>query len=111
MPAGTRIVIHRATTGEELVRTRLPEVEYVYAESPGDAVLLIRQGAADAYVEDSLVIDTLAMQHPELVRALPETYTVDAVAFGIRKGNPGLLRWLDIFASNRDAVVHGLQSR
>ena len=24
---------------------------------------------------------------------------MDAVSFGIRKGNPGLLRWLDVFAS------------
>ena len=97
--ASTRIVVHRGTTGEDLVRARGPEAELIYAETPGDALLLIRLGEADGYVEDSLVVDTLARENPEQVLSLPATYTMDAVAFGIRKGNPGFLRWLDIFAS------------
>jgi polar amino acid transport system substrate-binding protein len=109
---GTRIIVHRGTTGEQLARERVPGAEFIYAETPGDAVLLIRQGAADAYVEDSLVIDTLARQHPDLVAVRPETYTMDGVSFGIRKGNYGFLRWLDVFASTfvssgRYAEVYG----
>ena len=34
------------------------------------------------------------------LQALPDTYSSDAICFGIRKGNPDLLRWLDLFASN-----------
>lgn len=95
----TRLVVGRGTTGEALALSRAPEAQYTYVETPGDALLLLRFGKADVVIEDSLTVDYLAKSDPDLLAALPETYSVDAIAFGVRKGNPELLRWLDMFAS------------
>ena len=97
--AGRRFVVGRGTTGEAMARLRAPNAEFVYVESPGDAILIMRQGQADAYIEDSLTIDYIAAAYPEQLEALPGTYSSDAICFGVRKGNPDLLRWLDLFAS------------
>ncbi len=97
--ATTRFVVGRGTTGEALAQGRVPDAKFTYVASPGDALLLLRQGQADAYVEDSLTVDYMAKANPETLVSLPQSYSVDAIAFGVRKGNPELLRWLDMFAS------------
>lgn len=93
------LIVGRGTTGEAMAKARAPDAEFIYVENPGDAILLLRQGEADAYVEDSLAIDYIAKAYPDLLEALPEVYSSDAICFGIRKGNPDFLRWLDLFAS------------
>jgi ABC-type amino acid transport substrate-binding protein len=82
-----------------LARERAPRAELVFVESPGEAILIMQQGQAEAYVEDSLTIDYIAAAYPDQLEALPATYSSDAISFGVRKGNPDLLRWLDLFAS------------
>lgn len=94
-----RLVVGRGTTGEIMGRERAPDAQLTFVESPGDATLLMRQGQADAYVEDSLTVDYIAAAYPDQLEVLPEVYSSDAICFGIRKGNPQLLRWLDLFAS------------
>lgn len=97
---GDRIfVVGRGTTGETMARERAPDAELTFVENPGDAVLIMRQGQAVAYVEDSLTVDYIAATFPDQLEALPEVYSSDAICFGVRKGNPDLLRWLDLFAS------------
>jgi len=97
--ADRSLIVGRGTTGEAMAKARAPEAGFIYVENPGDAILLLRQGEADAYVEDSLAIDYIAKAYPDLLEALPEVYSSDAICFGIRKGNPDFLRWLDLFAS------------
>ena len=94
-----RLVVGRGTTGETLARQRATQAQLTFVENPGDAALLMRQGQADAYVEDSLTVDYIAAAFPNQVEVLPEVYSSDAICFGIRKGNPDFLRWLDLFAS------------
>ena len=94
-----RLVVGRGTTGETLGRQLAPDATLSFVENPGDATLLMRQGQADAYVEDSLTVDYIAGTFPAQLEVLPEVYSSDAICFGIRKGNPDLLRWLDLFAS------------
>jgi ABC-type amino acid transport substrate-binding protein len=97
--ADTRLVVHRGTTGEVLARDRAPDSPLIFTETPGDAALLLRAGRAEAYIEDSLIVDALAQQFPQQFVALPDIYLVEAVSIGLRKGNPEFLRWLDLFAS------------
>src|SRR5690606_36105224 len=72
---------------------------FVYIASPGDAALLIRENRGDVWIDDSLVVDYVARADPGRLRTLPDVYSFDAISFGIRKGSPALLRWLDLFAS------------
>jgi polar amino acid transport system substrate-binding protein len=94
-----RLIVGRGTTGEIMGRQRAPEAQLTFVESPGDATLLMRQGQADAYIEDSLTVDYIAAAFPDQLEVLPGIYSSDAICFGIRKGSPELLRWLDLFAS------------
>ena len=97
--AGKKVVVGRGTTGEAMIKQRAPEAELVYIESPGDAILLMRQKKADAYIEDSLGIDWIAKTYADQLMSLPETYSSDPITIGVRKDNPSFLRWLDLFAS------------
>jgi polar amino acid transport system substrate-binding protein len=97
--AGTRVIVGRGTTGEALMRARAPEADLLFVENPGDAELMLRLRDAEAYIEDSLVVDYIGKAYPEQLMVLPESYSFDAISFGVRKGNPDLLRWLDLFAS------------
>lgn len=94
-----RFVVGRGTTGETMAKARAPEAEFIYVENPGDAILLMRQGQAVAYAEDSLLVDYIAVTYPDQLETLPDVYSFDAICFGVRKGNPQLLRWVDLFAS------------
>jgi polar amino acid transport system substrate-binding protein len=95
----TRFVVGRGTTGETLVKKIAPQAQFTYVANPGEATLLMLGGEGDVYAEDSLVIDYIAKVHPTQLEALPQTHSFDAICFGIRQGNPDLLRWLDLFAS------------
>jgi polar amino acid transport system substrate-binding protein len=97
--AGKKFIVGRGTTGEAMAKARSPEAELIYIENPGDAILLMRQGKADAYIEDSLGIDYIAKAYPDQLAALPDVFSSDPITFGVRKGNPDFLRWLDLFAS------------
>jgi polar amino acid transport system substrate-binding protein len=94
-----RLIVGRGTTGETMARQRVPDAQFIFVESPGDAMLLMQRGEADAYIEDSLVIDYIAKAHADQLEALPETYSFDAICFGVRQGNPDLIRFLDLFTS------------
>jgi polar amino acid transport system substrate-binding protein len=96
---GYKVVVGRGTTGEEMVKRAAPGAEMVYTDvfAP-EGILLLRQGRADAAIEDSSLIDYAANRYPEL-EALPGLYTSDPIAFGLNKGEPEYLRWLDMFVS------------
>jgi polar amino acid transport system substrate-binding protein len=93
------VAVGRGTTADALLQRRAPLAERIFVSSSGEASLLLRQGQVDAYLQDSLIVDYIARSLPDKVQALPEVYSFDAICFAIRKGNPELLRWLDLFAS------------
>ncbi|MEQ1768837.1 MAG: transporter substrate-binding domain-containing protein [Devosia sp.] len=97
--AGKKFIVGRGTTGEAMAKARSPEAELVYVDNTPDAITLMRQGKADAYIEDSLGVDYIAKAYPDQLAALPDTYSSDPITFGVRKGNPEFLRFLDLFAS------------
>ena len=98
--AGRRVVVGRGSTGEQLVRREAPEAKLIYIDSfAPEGILLMRQKRAAAALEDNSLIDFVARQYPDQLVALPRMHTSDAICFGVRKGDPGFLRWLDLFIS------------
>jgi len=96
---GKKVIVGRGTTGEVMMKQRAPDNEFIYVDTNSNAILLLRQHKADAYIEDSSNIDYIAKTYPDQLVALPEVYSSDSITFGIRKDNPEFLRWLDMFAS------------
>ena len=97
---GRKVVVGRGGTGEQLVKRLAPGAELVYVDSYApEGILLMRQGRAEAALEDNSLIDYTAKQYPERLVALPQMYTSDAICFGVRKGDADFLRWLDMFIS------------
>ncbi len=96
---GRSVVVGRGTTGEQMVSRMAPDAEIVYVDvfAP-DGLLLLRQGRAEAAIEDSSLVDYAANQYPELA-SVGELLTSDPIAIGLRKDEPGLQRWLDMFVS------------
>ncbi len=96
---GRKVVVGRGTTGEQLIKRLAPKAVLVYVDvfAP-DGILLMRQNRVDAAIEDSSLIDYAAKQYPGL-KSLPQMYTSDPISFGVRKGEPEFLRWLDMFVS------------
>lgn len=95
----TRLVVVRGTMSDTLAQQRAPASSRTYVGSPGDATLRLLSGEADAMLDDGLTVDHIARAHPAELVALPEVYSDDALAIAIRKDNPDLLRWLDLFVS------------
>lgn len=96
---GRKVVVMRGSTSEGVLDSRAPDVEKVYATSSGEALLIMQQGGADALIQDGTVVDYAASTFAGQFAALPDTYSVESIGFILRKGQPDLRRWLDIFAS------------
>lgn len=98
--AGKSVVVGRGTTGEAFMKEQVPEAELVYVDQfAPDGVLQLQQGRVDAAIEDSSLLDYLATQNPSLV-TLPGLYSNDPISIAVAKGDPALVRWLDMFVSD-----------
>ena len=96
---GKKVIVGRGTTGETMIKREVPGAQIVYTDAfAPQAILLLRQSRADAAIEDSSLVDYAAKQNPGLV-SLPDSYTADAEALGVKKGDPEFLRFLDMFVS------------
>lgn len=97
--AGKPVIVGRGTTGEVMMKQRAPAAKLIYIDGVSDAILQMRNGKAEAYIEDSSTVDYIAQQYPDKLETLSDVYSSDAITFGVRKNNPEFLRWLDLFAS------------
>jgi polar amino acid transport system substrate-binding protein len=96
---GKKVSVGRGTTNEAIVKERAPEAELLYTEEFTSQVLMVKQGKADAALEDSILIDYIA-SHEEGLESLPKQYTSDPLCIGVAKGDLDFVRWLDMFVSN-----------
>lgn len=95
---GRSIAVGRGTTGEALVKQYAPDAELTYVDAFTNAILLLQQGRVEGAIEDGTLVDFVAGQNEDLI-SLPQLYTSDPIAIGVPKGEPELLRWLDMFVS------------
>ena len=86
------------TTGEEAVQRFLAKADYVPFDREADAAAAVVAGTVDAFVYDAPFHATfIARNGAEDVVFLDEPFTDEAVAFAIRKNDPGFLTWLNAF--------------
>ncbi len=93
-----KVVSKLGTTGEMAVKRLLPKAEYKSFEKEADAALEVMNGNADAYVYDYPVLKQIMhKQGSNNIVMLEERFTYEPLAFGIKRGDPDFLNWLNNF--------------
>jgi len=86
------------TTGEQAVKRLIPRATYKSFETEPEAALEVVNGKADAFVYDlPYCVVFMAQQGAGKLVFLDEAFTFEPLAWGIRKGDPDFLNWLNNF--------------
>jgi len=86
------------TTGEEAVLAKIPDCTYQPYNTEMEGATAVLEGKADAFVYD-LPFNAIfmAMHGPDKIVFLDKPFTVEPVAWAIRKNDPDFLDWLNTF--------------
>ncbi|NLY41130.1 MAG: transporter substrate-binding domain-containing protein [Desulfovibrionales bacterium] len=93
------IVVSRiGTTGEQAAKRMMPKAQYKSFEKESDGAMEVVNGQADAFVYD-LPFNAvfMAQQGGKNLILLDEVFTYEPLGFGIKKGDPDFLNWLNNF--------------
>jgi polar amino acid transport system substrate-binding protein len=86
------------TTGEQAVKRLIPNAKYVSFETEQEGTLEVVNGKIDAFVYDLPYNAVAVSQRGEgKVTHLDKPFTFEPLAWGIRKGDPDFLNWLNNF--------------
>lgn len=86
------------TTGEQAIKRMIPKANYKSFEVESEAALEVLTGKADATVYDLPFCATFMAQQGEgKLIFLDEPFTFEPLAWGVRKGDPDFLNWLNNF--------------
>lgn len=86
------------TTGEQAVKRMIPNAKYVSFETEQEGMLEVVNGKIDAFVYDMPYNAVAVSQRGEgKVTHLDKPFTFEPLAWGIRKGDPDFLNWLNNF--------------
>lgn len=94
-----KVASKSGTTGEAAVKSQLPKVSYKAFESERDAMIAVVEGKIDAFIYDS-PYNTVAFEQygADKVVFLESPFTIEHLGFGVRKGDPEFLEWLNNFS-------------
>jgi len=86
------------TTGEQAVKRMIPKATYKSFETEPEAALEVVNGKADAFVYDlPYCVVFNAQQGAGKLKFLDKPFTFEPLAWGVRKGDPDFLNWLNNF--------------
>ena len=86
------------TTGEEAVQKFMPKATYKPFDTELEGAMAVKEGDADAFVYDlPYNVVFMAMHGKDDLVFLDKPFTVEPLAWGIRKNDPDFLKWLNKF--------------
>ena len=86
------------TTGEEAVQKFMPKCTYQPFDTELEGAMAVIKGQADAFVYDlPYTVVFMAMHGEDDLVFLDKPFTVEPLAWGIRKNDPDFLKWLNKF--------------
>ncbi len=85
------------TTGFEAIKTFIPNAKHRLMNSEWQGVQEVLEGRADAFVYDLPFNAIVAGQHKKKILHLSVPFTKERLGFGVRKGDPDFLNWLNHF--------------
>jgi polar amino acid transport system substrate-binding protein len=92
------VVSRLGTTGEQATKRMIPKANYKSFDKEADGALEVLNGRADAWVYDfPFNVLFKAQQGKDKLVHLDEAFTYEPLAFGIRKGDPDFMNYLNNF--------------
>ena len=92
------VVSRIGTTGEQAAQRMIPKAEYKSFEKESDGAMEVVNGQADAFVYDlPFCVVFMAQQGGSNLVLLDKVFTYEPLGFGVKKGDPDFLNWLDNF--------------
>jgi polar amino acid transport system substrate-binding protein len=92
------VVSKPGTTGEEAVKKMIPKASYETVDTEIDGGTRVLEGTADAFVYDYPFNAVFAALHPsDQLIFLDTPFTIEPIAWAIRKNDPDFLKWLNNF--------------
>jgi polar amino acid transport system substrate-binding protein len=93
------VVVSRiGTTGEQASKRMMPKAQYKSFEKEADGAMEVANGQGDAFVYDlPFCVVFMAQQGGKNLVLLDKPFTYEPIGFGIKKGDPDFLNWLDNF--------------
>lgn len=92
------VVSRIGTTGEQATKRLIPKAQYKSFEKEADGAMEVLNGQGDAFVYDlPFCVVFMAQQGGQRLVLLDEVFTYEPLGFGIKKGDPDFLNWLDNF--------------
>ncbi|MGI9276414.1 MAG: transporter substrate-binding domain-containing protein [Endozoicomonas sp.] len=85
------------TTGEQATKRYLGKADIRLFETEADGALEALNGKADAFVYDLPFNAIYSSQNPGKLTHLDTAFTHEPLAWGVRKGDPDFLNWLNNF--------------
>jgi polar amino acid transport system substrate-binding protein len=94
---GKKVAVTKGSTNADIVKKYAPKAEIVYATTSADAVQTVKNGQAEAFIEDSNFQQYQAKLNPELDVVGDSLITPEYNAFGVKKGDQYWLNYLNLF--------------
>jgi polar amino acid transport system substrate-binding protein len=93
---GKKLAVVKGSTNADIVAEKAPGAEAVYFSTSAEAITAVKNGQADAFMEDSNFLAFQVQQNPEL-EVVGEPSHLEYNAFGVRKGDQDWLNYLNLF--------------
>lgn len=89
------VVTKSGTTAHAAIKTHLPKAELRLVDTEAAALQQVLDGKAHAFVYDLPYTMVQHARHKRRLGLLPKPFTKERLGWGIRKGDPDFLNWLN----------------
>ncbi len=98
--SGRKAAVIKGSTNADIVKKYAPDAGIAYFTTSADAVLAIKNGQADAFIEDSNFLQYQAKLNADLEVVGDSFVPLEYNAFGVKKGDQEWLNYLNLFVFN-----------
>jgi polar amino acid transport system substrate-binding protein len=94
---GHKLAVVKGSTNADIVKKQAPQAEAVYFSTSAEAITAVKNGQADAFMEDSNFLAFQAKQNSDLQVIGDSATALEYNAFGVKKGDQDWLNYLNLF--------------
>lgn len=91
------VATKQGTTAQDAIKAKMPNARVRLFDTEAAAVEALRKGEVDAFVYDRPFNALVFQRKPQGLALLDTPFTYERLGWGIRKGDPDFLNWLNHF--------------